>query len=266
MTALHPDASEGREYLRCLYCCHFTCPLSRCFLEAVPLRSSSVSEVSPDPVEVLDALAGRGGSEEVWEWLTSLAVRATALCRIPEHLREDYQQEALIAAVEAAPRWRADSGLSLPSYLLNYMKWGVRRAVRRQDPAPESVRKHLRAVNDVTDRLLSEGRSADDDTVANLTGLTVQRVRALRTWHGDAAVAAAAQVAGTHEAVAFESQMRQVESLFHHLSPRERHVVVRRYLEDAPVHVVAREMSISNGRVSQLAKRAVRTLRRLIQG
>jgi RNA polymerase sigma factor for flagellar operon FliA len=57
----------------------------------------------------------------------------------------------------------------------------------------------------------------------------------------------------------------ELEAVINSLPDRERLIIVRFFFEGQPSHRIARQMGISEGRVSQLKSRALRTLRETLE-
>lgn len=155
-----------------------------------------------------------------WDYLRRVAY---ASCRhIPRWVqRDDLIQEANLAAWQAAGRWREDGGSSFVRFVTERAVGGVRDSLRNHQPSSRSGKARLVFVP------LDEHHdppATDRDTVLDID---------LRT---------------------------TLDQALDRLTPRQRHVVVERFLHGRTNSDVGRELGITESAVSVMGTRALKRL------
>lgn len=167
--------------------------------------------------------AGGPGPDPAIDW-DSVRRAAVASCRhIPSWVsRDDLVQEACLAAWRTAGRWRPDGGLSFTPYVTQRAVGAVRDVLRDHGP---STRSGLARLVIVPLGEASEPATSDRDTVLDI------------------------------------DLQETLERAFRRLTPRQRHVVVERFLHNRINDDVGRDLGITGSAVSLLATGALKRLR-----
>ena len=155
-----------------------------------------------------------------WAYLQRVAV---ASCRhVPQWVsRDDLVQEASLAGWRAAGRWRPDGGSSFMPYVIQRAIGAVRDELREHSP---STRSGLVRPVGVSLADAHELATTDRDTVLDID---------------------------LHETV---------ERALGHLTPRQRHVVVDRFLRNRTNEDISQDLGISGSAVSLLATAGLKRL------
>lgn len=203
------------------------------------------------------------GAIEAWAPLTRRAERIVADCHVPWPLREDYRQEALLAAVGAARDWDPAAGVPFMAYCSQRMRWAVLSVMRAADPLPATTRRAARAVAAAEEALAARGESRSDVLLARETGLPALTVRRVQGWASRAEHEFAQQQSwGAADAARHADEMARVRNALQHLSDREREALEQRYLQGQQVTVMARDWGVTPGRVTQVVQQALQRVRR----
>ena len=157
-----------------------------------------------------------------WDHLRRAAL---ATCRhIPQWVsRDDLVQEASLAGWRAASRWRADGGSSFTPFVTQRAVGAVRDVLREHGPSTRSGRVRPTPIP------LAEGSEPaiiDRDTVLDI------------------------------------DLQETLERALSRLTPRQRHVIVERFLHTRINDDVGRDLGISGSAVSLLATEALKQLQR----
>jgi RNA polymerase sigma factor (sigma-70 family) len=157
-----------------------------------------------------------------WDYLRRMAVNSCQ--HIPLWVsRDDVVQEASLAGWRAANRWRPDGGSSFMPYVIQRALGAVRDVLREHSP---STRAGLDRPVQVSLAEASEPVTTDRDTVLDVD---------------------------LHETL---------ERALGHLSAKQRHVIVERFLHNRMIDDVGRDLGISGPAVSRLATGALERLQR----
>lgn len=221
------------------------------------------------------------------------AYGADAICANPPPplTRDDvlsWAHEGLLSAVDT---YSPDRGARFETYAISKARWAVLDGLRRQDPLPRSVRDPVARAAASRQRLASlRGRVPTTREVAKDAGLTVARLDALalRVLHAaqipldapavraDPAPAGLASVGEgrlIHEMLADAASENPQQSLIaaelregllraiSTLPQREGRVVEAYFYEGCTLREIGAEIGLTEGRVSQILKAALATLR-----
>jgi RNA polymerase sigma-70 factor (ECF subfamily) len=157
-----------------------------------------------------------------WDYLRRMAVHSCQ--HIPPWVsRDDVVQEASLAGWRAANRWQPDGGSSFMPYVIQRALGAVRDVLREHGP---STRAGLDRPVHVPLAEASEPVTTDRDTVLDID---------------------------LHETL---------QRALGHLSAKQRHVIVERFLHNRMIDDVGRDLGISGPAVSRLATGALQRLQR----
>jgi RNA polymerase sigma factor (sigma-70 family) len=173
------------------------------------------------PVQIQQPTGGPGPDPEV-DW-DNLRRAALASCRhIPSWVsRDDLVQEAYLAGWRAASRWRPDGGSSFTPYVIQRAVGAVRDVLREHSP---STRSGLARPVGVPLADAPEPATSDRDAVLDI------------------------------------DLQETLERALGRLAPRQRHVIVERFLHNRVNDDVGRDLGISGSAVSLLATGALKRL------
>lgn len=197
-----------------------------------------------------------------------------------EHLVSD----GILGLIDAIKRFDPDRGVKFETYAIPRIRGAIGDSLRRQDPAPRSVRAKAKDLNRARSELEVElGRAPEQAELAKHLGLSVQE---LWTLQSDAAVAVLVSLeehdAGDDDRASLSGQLKDVsetpEDQFSvdvemaqmigeavsRMSPRSRAVLALYYLEDRTLAEIGRLLGVTESRVSQLQSRVLDSMRDIL--
>jgi RNA polymerase sigma factor for flagellar operon FliA len=202
-------------------------------------------------------------------------VRETA-ARIPSHInRDDLISAGMMALTVSAQSYDPDKGVPFARFAAIRIQGALLDELRGMDWAVRSVRGRAREVEAVRSQLeRTLGRSPRSDEVAQKLGLTV---RQLDTLQSDVARANVLSLQGfTTEAIEGvlpdpsggpealllrREQLGYLHDAIGALPERLRHVVVSYFFEHRQMSDIAKELGVTESRISQLRSEALRLLK-----
>lgn len=208
----------------------------------------------------------RNGDEEARDflflqyapWSRKVAANVFARLRVPQIEWSDFAQNATLGLLEAMSRFDPDRGLDFMAYA----------KLRVQGAVFNGVRVFLTGVDRSTvtdrsqDRLASLASAADEET--DLLAALIETVAGLGAGY---LLEQTSPV--TAEALQRELENQELGQLLvaalQLLPERERLVLTAHYLNHVPFNVVAVQIGLTKGRVSQLHRSGLASLRRVLQ-
>ncbi|MCU4186936.1 sigma-70 family RNA polymerase sigma factor [Acidiferrimicrobium sp. IK] len=197
--------------------------------------------------------------------------------RVPRHVgRDDLISAGMIGLAQAARSFDPARGIPFGRFASTRIRGALLDELRSRDWASRSVRAKARAVAAASERLAAQlGRTPTSDELAEAMGMTVAAVEAIA---GDVHRAVvlnldalplegrAEQILlvaeGTpDDAVLAEEQRRTMLAAVQALPERLRRVVIGCFFEDLPMQVLARELGVTDSRISQMRTEALALLK-----
>ena len=207
-----------------------------------------------------------------------LALRLKA--RLPRSIElNELISAGTLGLVEALGKFQPQLNIKFDTYAENRIRGAMLDELRRLDWFPRSLRRHVRQVDEATNRLEGElGRTPTENELSAATGLAGKEVReALEAMQNQLCLSLDAMQEGLSIADASASGNQpyhdtaqaelidHVASLIEQLTPREKLVLSLYYTDELNMREVADVMSITEGRVSQLHSQALARLRKEFQ-
>ena len=225
-------------------------------------------------------------SDELVEATLTLVDRVVAQVAgsFPQHVdRAELRRAGALGLVEAAHRWDAERGVPFEGYAAWRIRGAVLDAARAADWAPRSVRSLSRRIDAAEQALFTElGRRPTDAEVASAIGLdpsVLTRTRAavvrsapvaldrsVRAGDDGADLTVADLLVDLRQGEPVELlERRELVGYLHDavelLDERHRHVIVGTFFEGRSSVELARELGVTESRVSQIRAEAIAQLR-----
>jgi RNA polymerase sigma factor for flagellar operon FliA len=204
-------------------------------------------------------------------------VVADMIARVPRHIpRDELTSAALFGLVQAARAYDPGRGVSFDRYARRRMQGALLDDLRSRDWASRGVRAQARKVRSLTDELtLTLGRTPTATEAGAAAGLSANEVSRLNDDVHRATVlnydsvfrdsedcdALSAVEADPGEVILRRERRAYVRDAVAALPERLRAVVVGCFFEDRPVLELARELGVTESRVSQMKAEAFGLLR-----
>ena len=194
--------------------------------------------------------------------------------RLPSHIdRADLFGAGSEGLLDAARRFEPGRGATFPAFAAKRIRGAMLDEMRRWDWAARSVRADAHHVADAVENLEARlSREPSTVEVAAELGMSVDRLRHTRSDCAQATVLSleAVTAAGGHPLTATAATppdilvAREVHTHLQEavdtLPDRERHAVAGYYLHERPMRDLARELGVSESRVSQLCRQGLKHL------
>lgn len=186
---------------------------------------------------------------------------------IDEH---DLLQEGIIALLDAHRRWSSDraNGARIETFLYHRVVGGILDAIRRADWVPRGVRAQvklaLRAYERMAQEMGATPKWEDVRREMRLPPQGVMREVALFSIEEAAEQEKPIELPDRHrpeDAIERYAVQRELFEAITSLPPRYQRVIVERYFRRAPMGVIAKELGVSESRVSQMHAIALTRLR-----
>lgn len=254
---------------------------------ALPLTRAGHSQSVRTSNRWCEMTEGREGSERdaLVEGALSLVSRVVAQVAgsFPAHVdRHELLRAGALGLVEAARRWDPDRGVPFEGYAVLRIRGAVLDAARAADWAPRALRTMARRLDMVEQSLMGElGRRPTETEIADALGLEPTDLRRVRTALARLVPLALDRPAGRSDdaevtlvellvdAREGEPSMvlehRELMGYLHDavdlLSERHRFVILGAFFEERTAGDLARELGVTESRVSQLRAEAIAQLR-----
>jgi RNA polymerase sigma factor FliA len=196
------------------------------------------------------------------------------LMRVPSHVsRDDLASAGALALVQAARAYDATTGVPFNRYAAIRIKGAMVDELRSMDWVSRGARQRARQVTSVADDLTSElGRTPTREEVAAALGVDASQVEAARGhaatrvlslegYDGALADVLPAREIGPEESLLVDERLRYLHAAVETLPERLRTVVEQVFFEDRSVTDIAKDMGVTQSRVSQLRAEAMILLR-----
>ena len=208
--------------------------------------------------------------------------------RLPHYVdRDDLSQEGFIGLLDAIDRFDPTRGVRFETYAPTRIVGAVRDAHREQDWAPRSVRSHARQIDAAMAKLEAAlSRSPTDAEIAAELGMdptryhrvvediwlsSVQALEDLLRIPGDLAgrgsgPSSIADVSAPDPLLLLEAaeERAQLEWAVNAVSERARLIITLYYFEGMTLSQIGEVLGVSESRICQLHRGALRTLRTLL--
>ena len=202
---------------------------------------------------------------------------ARKLCKTSDPtVREEVESSALLGLVEAASRYDFGRETPFTAFACSRIRGAVMDGARRSDLLP----RRARSVANRTQRALSMleqelGRKPDDMEVAERLDVSVEEyqteIRILTEIRHvelspELSGPASSSDEGIVECLARRQLVDRMRTAIEGLAPRDRELLTLYYTEERTHSEIARRFGVTEGRISQLHKRALLRLRELLNG
>lgn len=210
-----------------------------------------------------------------------LPIARKVASRLPGHLSvEDLIQEGVAGLLEALDRFDPSQGIDIKTFAARRIRGAIIDALRRDDLASRGVRQRARAVHDAENLLQHRlGRDPNKDEVAAELGWTGSELSRRSEEVARASVTSIFGIAakregreqtvletlqdGRHDTAEDAHRSLQIQSMkraLANLRPREQLLLSLYYKEGLTTREIGRLMGVSEARISQIHRRALRDL------
>lgn len=206
---------------------------------------------------------------------------AKVSARYPRHVdREELWNAGALGLVEAARRFNPDSGIPFERYAAIRIRGAIIDSTRTRDWASRSVRRRYREMEETSSGLRdSTGREPDRETLAKALGVTVDELDKTQAQSAasmllyldhqrpDDSVSLRDTIVDQDTSVQPEAALEQREMLgtlrtaVVGLPPTHAEVVKRYYFDGEMLQDIAKDLGVTQARVSQIRSEALTSLR-----
>lgn len=196
------------------------------------------------------------------------------LMRVPSHVsRDELASAGALALVQAARAYDATTGVPFNRYAAIRIKGAMVDELRSMDWVTRGARQRARRLTSVADDLTADlGRAPTRDELAAALGVDVSevdtarehaatRVLSLEGYDGALAEVLPARGVGPEESVIVDERLRYLRAAVETLPERLRVVVEQVFFHDRSVTDIAKDLGVTQSRVSQLRAEAMVLLR-----
>lgn len=194
--------------------------------------------------------------------------------RIPTHVsRDDLASAGREALVLAAQSYRPETGVPFASYASIRVRGALMDELRATDSVSRSIRAALRDIEQVSTKIAAEtGHVPNRKTIAEALGVTEKEIEQVQLEAGRRTVSIQNSADGEsldlpdyadspEDVVIREEQFLFLRAAIQALPVRTRVVVEKTYLGNAPLEQVARDLNLTQSRISQLRADALTLLK-----
>jgi RNA polymerase sigma factor FliA len=199
---------------------------------------------------------------------------------------DDLASAGTLGLIDALEHFDASRGLAFSTFAMPRIRGAMLDELRRLDRVPRSVRRKARQIEGVATSLASVlGREASHEELANGLGIdmvTLWRWQTEResthlvsldraSSHGENGRTAGEWLAGSsgeelEEMLTQDAEATRLREAILALPEQERTVLSLYYFEELKLNDIARILSVSESRVSQIRSKAIQRLRRVLAG
>lgn len=196
------------------------------------------------------------------------------LMRVPSHVsRDELASAGALALVQAARAYDPETGVPFNRYAAIRIKGAMVDELRSMDWVTRGARQRVRRLTSVADDLTAElGRAPSRNELAAALGVEVSevdsarehaatRVLSLEGYDGALAEVLPSREVGPEESVIVDERLRYLHAAVETLPERLRVVVEQVFFHDRTVTDVAKDLGVTQSRVSQLRAEAMTLLR-----
>jgi RNA polymerase sigma factor FliA len=234
------------------------------------------TESAPPATEPADAHATPASSEALIRAHLPLVHHLVRdlLGRIPAHVRRDELVSAgMLALVTSAKSFDPDRGVVFAGYAAIRIRGALADELRSMDWASRTVRAKAREMDTVTNELAAAGRQPTPAEIAAAMGVPVTEVNgiaadvrraatvSLQSLPGDGADRLTAPGANPESIVLGREQLGHLRDAIAELPDRLRHVVECYFFEQRTMADIAKELGVTESRVSQIRSEALALMR-----
>lgn len=200
--------------------------------------------------------------------------------RYPRHVdRSELWSAGVLGLVEASRRFDSSMGIPFARYAAIRVRGAIVDSTRSRDWTSRRVRREIREVENAASALRAEGQSVSDDDLADLIGCSVEYLKELRAKAETASVLSldwstddepeplADRVVETDtsclpdEDLEAREMMGTLRTAVEHLSPVQREVVERFYMNEEMLADIAEDLGVTVARTSQIKTEAIDAIR-----
>ena len=190
---------------------------------------------------------------------------------------EDAIGEGNVGLVRAANSFDPDRGISFSTYAAISINGAILDALRRLSPGSRSARREFRSYEQArTGMMLELGREPEEAEVAARLNVEPSRLEEMHRYRGLRLVSIESEFDGAGEAdlsgnedtedrVLSMIEAQELRQVIATLMPREREIIHRHYIQGHSQKDIAGDLGVSESRVSQLQRRALKHLRLMIE-
>lgn len=189
----------------------------------------------------------------------------------------DIVSEGYVGLIQAANSYDESMGASFSSYAAQRIRGAMIDAVRSAAPLSRKTAATVRKYEDAVDHISSQHhRGAGDEEVAAHLQINLEEVRKMKSWnnfrlvsledhHPDSQAFDVADDFCLEDEVIASLSGDHLRSYINRLLPRDRAIIERIYFQGCSQRTVARDYQISESRLSQVRRRALESLRSMIE-
>jgi RNA polymerase sigma factor for flagellar operon FliA len=202
-----------------------------------------------------------------------------AISKIPGVEYEDLVSFGIIGLLDAIERFNPDLGYKFKTYATRRIKGAIIDELRNIDCLPRNVRKKMKQLEKIYEKLEKEGKPANDEVVAKELGITSAELQKLFSEISIAGVISLNEL-GQEDEESVQPQLIEDKTIpspetvlereeikkilaegIKKLPKREKEVIILYYYEDLTQREIGKVLGITESRVSQLHGKAVAKLR-----
>ena len=200
--------------------------------------------------------------QESWPLVRRVALQVAS--RLPTQVElSDLTQAGFLGLLDAASRYDEAKGVRFSTYAELRIRGSILDGLRELDWVPRSVRRRRRELEAAVGRLEARLERAPNETeLAVELGLSVSDLGRIEPVAEMVETTDEPHAIDPHEVLAHRELFRILVDAIDSLTEKERLVMTLYYYEDLTMKEVGEVLGVNESRVSQIHKKAVRTLRR----
>ena len=196
--------------------------------------------------------------------------------------QEDFMAWGILGLLNAIQTYDPGRGAKFESYAISKIRWAILDEFRKEDWVPRRVRSHIQQTETAKVRITQKlRRPPTEEELARAVGVSVEKHRAMLDQYSRAAVWSLEARAESEDGVGSqygelvedgaatdpqdevernETRIRLVDAL-ERLAERERLVATFYFYEGLTLKEIGKAMNLTEGRISQILRRALERLR-----